>query len=311
MEPGPAPTFTVVIPTFDRAARLTRAVHSVLDQTIDDYEIVVVDDGSTDQTPDVVPGLADRRVRYVRQDNAGTSVARNTGAAMAEGTWLVFLDDDDEARPGWLAGLAEVITPEHAVVCCAAEHVDLRTGRTTIVAARDMGPAYDGFVALFDTGTFAVRRDAFVAVGGYAVSVSTGTHKELALRLLPLCTERGWSVGTTDEALVRVNQRRSETRARSQPHNLYSGAVYLLEHHRARLARSPPLLASRYGVAGVNAARMGDFHAARAMFIRAIRVQPRRPVHYARLALALVPPAGARVWGRSERKPTRTKAPAP
>jgi glycosyltransferase involved in cell wall biosynthesis len=272
----------------------------VLAQTIEAYEIVVVDDGSTDRTVDVIPGLMDARVRYRRQDNAGASVARNTGASMAQGRWLVFLDDDDEVRPTWLAGLRNTITPQHAVVCCAAEHVDLETGSTKIVSARDMGPAYDGFVALFDTGTFAVRRDAFESLGGYAVGLSTGTHKEFALRLLPLCTKQGWSVGSTGEVLVRVNQRRRETRARSHPRNLYEGAVYLLEHHGARLARSPALLASRYGVAGVNAARMGDFADARSMFTRAIRAEPRRFVHYGRLALSLVPPAGARIWGRPE-----------
>lgn len=289
-----------MIPTFNRAARLTKALRSVLAQTIDDFEVVVIDDGSTDRTPDAVADLDEARVRYQRQGNAGVSVARNTGAAVAQGRWLLFLDDDDEVQQGWLAGLGRVITPQHAVVCCAAEHVDLETGQTKIVTAHDMGPAYDGFVALFDTGTFAVRRDAFESVGGYAVGLSTGTHKEFALRLLPLCTKQGWSVGSTGEVLVRVNQRRRETRARSHPRNLYEGAIYLLEHHGARLARSPALLASRYGVAGVNAARMGDFADARSMFTRAIRAEPRRFVHYGRLALALVPPAGARVWGRPE-----------
>lgn len=301
-----------MIPTFNRAAGLAQALDSVLAQTIDDFEVVVVDDGSTDRTVDLVPGVSDPRVRYHRQENAGTSAARNTGASMARGRWLAFLDDDDEVRPGWLAGLQEVITPQSAVVCCAAQHVDLETGKTKTVTARDMGLAYDGFVALFDTGTFAVRRDAFEATGGYSAGLSTGTHKELALRLLPLCTERGWSVVTTGEALVRINQRRRETRARSSPQNLYAGAVYLLEHHRGRLARSPRLLASRYGVAGVNAARMGDFSGARAMFARAIQVEPRRPVHYGRLALALLPPAGALLWGRprSERsEDTSSKGP--
>ncbi len=288
------------MPTFNRAERLTRALRSVLSQTIDDYEVVVVDDGSTDETPGVVHGLGAPRLRYQRQDNAGTSVARNTGAGLALGRWLIFLDDDDEVLPGWLAGLKAVITPAHAVVSCAAEHLDLETGATKIVPARDMGPAYDGFVGLFDTGTFAVRRDAFEEIGGYAVGLSTGTHKEMALRLLPLCSERGWSVDATTEVLVRVNQRRRSARARSHPRNLYHGATYLLEHHRDRLARAPSLLASRYGVAGVNAARLGRYSDARSMFLHAIRAEPLRPVHYGRLALALVPPAGARVWGLPE-----------
>ncbi len=296
MEAPGGPTFSVVVPTCNRAERLTRCLRSVLRQTIDDHEVIVVDDGSIDGTPGAVAALAEPRVRYLRQDNAGTSAARNAGAGLARGRWLIFLDDDDEVRPGWLAGLREVITPAHAVVCCGAEHVDLESGATTLVRPRAMGPAYDGYVALFDTGTFAVRRDAFEEIGGYAVGLSTGTHKELALRLLPTCTDAGWSVGVTDEALVRINQRPRTTRARSHPHNLYDGAVYLLEHHRARLARSPALLAGRYGVAGVNAARLGRYGDARRLLVHAIRAEPLRLKHYGRLALALVPPAGATVW---------------
>lgn len=300
MLPEPSTSFSVIIPTFNRAERLLRALRTVLDQKAEDFEVVVVDDGSSDSTPEVVRSLEAPRLRYLPKDNAGVCVARNTGAAASEGQWLVFLDDDDEVLPGWLEGLRAAIDPTSAVVCCGAEHVDLETGETKILVPRDMGPAYDRHVGLFDTGTFAVRRDAFELTGGYAAGLPSGTHKELALRLLPLCTTRGWSVGHTDEALVRVNQRRRETRARSHPRNLYTGATYLLDHHRQRLGLAPSLLASRYGVAGVNAARLRDYARARSLLLGAVRTQPRRAVNWGRLLLALVPPLGDRVWRRPE-----------
>ncbi|WP_135855417.1 glycosyltransferase [Halorussus salinus] len=94
------PTVSVVIPTYNRAELLTRAIDSVLAQTYDDFELLVVDDGSTDDTEEVVTGYDDERVRYLAHDtNRGANPARNTGIEAAEGEYVAFLDSDDEWRP--------------------------------------------------------------------------------------------------------------------------------------------------------------------------------------------------------------------
>src|SRR5688500_5293442 len=98
----PPPFFSVIICTYNRAAVLPRAIQSVLDQTFTDFELVVVDDGSTDATEVVVRAVADHRVRYVRRDNGGLSAARNSGVANATGRFVIFLDDDDQGLPDWL-----------------------------------------------------------------------------------------------------------------------------------------------------------------------------------------------------------------
>src|SRR6476469_4649599 len=91
-ESSPSVRFSVVIPTYNRAATLPREIRSALDQTYTDVEVVVVDDGSTDDTAAVVRGLGDRRITYLPQPNRGVSAARNTGAAAATGEFIVFLD---------------------------------------------------------------------------------------------------------------------------------------------------------------------------------------------------------------------------
>src|SRR6266508_28055 len=103
-----SPLLSVVLCTFNRADVVVRTLDAVLAQEGIDFEVVVVDDGSTDATPETLAAVAerDRRVRPVRQANAGLSVARNTGLAAAAGAWVVFLDDDDLPDPGWLATLA-------------------------------------------------------------------------------------------------------------------------------------------------------------------------------------------------------------
>ncbi len=93
---------SVIIPTYNRAEYITQAIDSVLAQTYTDYEIIVVDDGSADNTKDVLLPYMDR-IRYIYQENAGASAARNTGIKAAKGDWVAFLDSDDEWLPGKLA----------------------------------------------------------------------------------------------------------------------------------------------------------------------------------------------------------------
>lgn len=94
------PTISVIIPTYNHAETLPRAIDSVLAQTFEGFELLVVDDGSTDDTADVVAAYDDDRVRYVAHEtNRGASVARNTGIERARGEFMAFLDSDDEWLP--------------------------------------------------------------------------------------------------------------------------------------------------------------------------------------------------------------------
>lgn len=95
-----AVSVTVIIPTYNAAGVLGRAIKSVLDQTYDDLELIVVDDRSTDNTAEVVESFNDPRVRYVgREKNGGEAAARNTGIRLAKGKYVAFLDSDDEWLP--------------------------------------------------------------------------------------------------------------------------------------------------------------------------------------------------------------------
>ena len=106
--PAVMPSHSVIIPTCNRAGWLPGAVRSALEQTVESLQVIVVDDGSTDDTPDVCRDLErqDGRVRVCRQPNAGLAAARNTGLQAAEGRWAAFLDDDDLLLPQALARLS-------------------------------------------------------------------------------------------------------------------------------------------------------------------------------------------------------------
>ncbi|HEY8333386.1 MAG TPA: glycosyltransferase [Tardiphaga sp.] len=95
------PLVSVVIPTYNRAGIVVRAIESACAQVYENIEIIVVDDGSTDNTTSVLAPYGDK-IRYLYQENGGVSSARNAGMAVAKGTWLAFLDSDDEWHPSYL-----------------------------------------------------------------------------------------------------------------------------------------------------------------------------------------------------------------
>jgi glycosyltransferase involved in cell wall biosynthesis len=97
------PFVSFIIPTYNRAAHITNAIQSVLAQTDPDLEIIVVDDGSTDDTADVVRRISDDRVHYVLQENRERGAARNHGVREARGSYVYFLDSDDVVSPDHVA----------------------------------------------------------------------------------------------------------------------------------------------------------------------------------------------------------------
>ena len=132
--PAVMPSHCVIIPTCNRAGWLPGAVRSALEQTVESLQVIVVDDGSTDDTPDVCRDLQrqDGRVRVCRQPNAGLAAARNTGLQAAEGRWAAFLDDDDLLHPQALARLSAAAGDALAAVSWAQT---FHSGRRDLTAA--------------------------------------------------------------------------------------------------------------------------------------------------------------------------------
>ena len=106
------PLFTIVIPTFNRAKLLKKAIQSVIDQSISDWELIVVDDASTDHTKEIVIGFEDQRIQYVFQQKKERSIARNTGIKKAKGSYICFLDDDDFFLEKHLAQFSDFLRKE-------------------------------------------------------------------------------------------------------------------------------------------------------------------------------------------------------
>ncbi|MEI9990804.1 MAG: glycosyltransferase family A protein [Rhizomicrobium sp.] len=137
------PFFSVVIPVFNRADVLGAALSSVLAQGEQDFEIVVVDDGSADDPKAVVDALADPRIRLLRQDNRGGGAARNTGIGAARGRFIAFLDSDDVFLPGHLATMRGLLAGTARTAGYARMLVDRGDGRTFLKPPRAIAPGED------------------------------------------------------------------------------------------------------------------------------------------------------------------------
>lgn len=127
------PKVSVIIPTYNREHLISNSIQSVLAQTYKDFELIIVDDGSSDNTEEVVLSFKDERIRFIKQPvNRGVSAARNTGIKAARGSYIAFLDSDDEWLPQKLELQLELLDSRHdiAIVCSDAYVFDNRTGST-------------------------------------------------------------------------------------------------------------------------------------------------------------------------------------
>src|SRR5438270_1336965 len=111
------PLVSIVIPTYNRAAIISRTIDNIFRQTYPNFEVIVIDDGSTDDTQSVLKRYHDR-VRVVRQSNAGPAIARNNGARVAAGEIIAFQDSDDLWEPTKLQRQVALLETDTSIPCC-------------------------------------------------------------------------------------------------------------------------------------------------------------------------------------------------
>lgn len=178
---------SVIIPTYNRAAILGRAIESVLAQTLAPAEVIVVDDGSTDGTAALV-----RRdypqCRYLAQENRGVSAARNLGISAATGEWLAFLDSDDEWLPGKLEAQRQALLQSGERRLCHTEEIWIRNGKR-VNAMRKHGKS-GGWIyqrclplCVISPSSVVIHRDVFRSYGGFDETLPACEDYDLWLRI--------------------------------------------------------------------------------------------------------------------------------
>lgn len=260
---------SVVIPTYNRAQLVGRAVESVLHQTKPPDEIIVVDDGSEDDTQAQLARFG-AQIRCIRQPNQGVAVARDTGVKAAASAWIAFLDSDDIWERQYLQQMTQVVveTAERADLYFADAHVPASYGARTFWECRNF--AIEGEYAFCEDGTAwvmmpgqpmsiivsLIKREAYFACGGFWAEMHNREDTHLFLKLglgRPLCAVNclGATVSEDDvpenRLTLRLNQKRKlghlyhvmmfdELLARDISSEVRCGLEYRLARSHYRLA---------------------------------------------------------------------------
>ncbi len=201
---------SVVIPTYNRANLIERSIRSVLNQTYKNLEVIVVDDGSTDNTEEVVRSIQDERIIYYKQENGGAGMARNTGVSLAGADYVAFHDSDDVFRPEKLEKQMAYMEahPEYSMVYCNYEHHSTE-GVSNIVPRgfNPIGPLEgDMFFTILINNTIGAptmlfKKACFEEVGGFDTSLRCLEDWEFALRFAEC-----FYIGFLDEVLMDAYQ---------------------------------------------------------------------------------------------------------
>ncbi len=194
---------SVIIPTYNRSALLKRAIKSVLNQTFQDFELIVVDDGSTDDTKKIVDSFSNQKITYIYQQNSGgASRPKNTGIKTAKGDYIAILDSDDEWLPDKLKKqiqyFAESKNPKLGVVGC--DIVIIEGSKKTNYKIPKYKNIFKRILITDDMGTGSAmmyKKEVFDKVGLFDENLKSGQDREMRLRLSQV-----YDFGFVNELLV-------------------------------------------------------------------------------------------------------------
>ena len=282
------PKVSVIIPTHNRALSLCRAVDSVLNQTFGDFEVLIIDDASTDHTGDFVADCGDERVRYYRHDqNRGESASCNTGLLLARGEYIAFLHDDDVWLSDKLAkqvALLDASGPEVGAVYTGYIRIDLDSGRQiATVLPKERGDVLRALCAGNCVGgpsAVLVRRECFERAGGFDEQMVGCCDYDMWIRIA-----QHYQFEFIQEPLVLYSVH--ENRLSANNETVLKGKEAQLVRYGAYFA-SDPRAFSRYWVTlGVLRCYNRRLAQGRAAFWCAIRAYPLEPRAYFNALLSL------------------------
>ncbi len=245
-----SPMFSVIVPTHNRAGMVGSALRSVAAQTFRDYEVIVVDDGSTDSTRQYLESVRDPRCRFIRNERCfGVSTARNRGIAAATGQWITFLDDDDELRPQALAALYERLTSSPNLdflwggrlvheIDSAGRYIALREDDWNGVPTTVSGSSFLSLVLRIATNSaFTIRRSVLQALGGFDEQLRVSEDRDLFITLAEhgyvgaAVPQRLMDVGESSASLSRSVGGQAGATIDLQVINKHREYLYRPEHH--------------------------------------------------------------------------------
>jgi glycosyltransferase involved in cell wall biosynthesis len=284
------PRISVVIPVHNRSLPVRRAIESVLAQTCQDFDIIVVDDASTDGTPAAVEAFGDPRITLIHHErNRGGSAARNTGFRASSAEYIAFLDSDDEWLPGKLErqlAAFERSGDRLALVYTGAERVfpDGSVSRHVARRRADLTRALLTKNVIGETSLGMVRRSALEAVGGFDESLPSCQDLDLWLRV---CSR--FDADVVPDPLVRIANGSDTGRITVSVTRTLSGRELYCRKHREEMTRQGVLHVFLRDSGWCQQRRLRDARGARRSYLDSLAANPIAPLTYALLMSAFLP----------------------
>jgi glycosyltransferase involved in cell wall biosynthesis len=186
--------FTIVIPLYNKVEYVVKAINSVLLQTFRDFELIIVDDGSTDKSVEIAEGVYDARIRIVKQNNSGVSTARNNGVALAKYDYVAFLDADDWWHQDFLLEMSSLIDKYKDAAIYASHYFIVKNGtqrQVNIGVDSEFSDGYINYCKVYantyampiTSSSVVIKRAAFLAQNGFNTHLKFGEDFDLWLRL--------------------------------------------------------------------------------------------------------------------------------
>jgi len=288
-----APTVSVVLTTYNRTDLLPRTIESVLRQTYEDFECLVIDDASTENTQSVVNSYDDGRLNYVEHgENRGLSAARNTGINASTGQYIAFLDDDDEWLPKKLEKQVDVLDKTTTNVGLVYCWMDLYRHPNT--KYDECHPTLEGEIfeemldrqRLCNGSTLLVRRNVIDTVDGFDESLSRGVDGDFLRRLC-----RSYEVKGVNEVLVKYytdhGSQRMTRDDESGIRNHIHGSRIKFEKFDKELKRYPRRAARIHADIGYHHALLNEWQQSINHFRSALTTAPYEPGVYLWLLRAI------------------------
>tara|TARA_R100000935_G_scaffold58815_1_gene98192 strand:- start:4434 stop:5294 length:861 start_codon:yes stop_codon:yes gene_type:complete len=218
---------SIIIPTYNRAHSIFNSIESVLNQTDPNWQLLIIDDGSKDNTHEIVDKyLKDERIQYHYDVNKGVSAARNRGARLSKGTYLIFLDSDDMLETELIENLNKSNFSKYDLICWELKCII--DGEVKIIKPKIQGILYNNYKVGFLAESICYNKQFFLKVGGYDEKMTFGENYELGIRL---CQEKKLKILILNEILARYYIESTLRTSNSMNNRFYSG-VHQYKKHR-------------------------------------------------------------------------------
>jgi glycosyltransferase involved in cell wall biosynthesis len=285
------PVFSIIVPSYNRAKKLPTAILSILDQRFINFELIIVDDGSVDNTREVIQSFNDKRIKYLYQANKGVCAARNKGVFSANGEYLTFLDSDDKADKDWLHNFYELIQLEPAKLIFCDMNLHYQDGKVRLRRAlyryNENVPNENG---MFMPGSFCIQSDLMKSIGGFDEKIRFGEFTDLDFTLLQLCISRAFT------NKVGIHYYPAPDGGGKNQKNKIDAIIYLLDKHKMHFQKDKNAKWLYLQNLAVSYIRLSDFSKASEYFLKAWFIKPWKVKTIVRLFISFFPRMAKKTW---------------